>query len=108
MYASKPTPAPIVKGNSFGNFNCSRNRYEIDRMNMVLYASAIGSLMSVQVQVRTYPDVAHESEMFWQKSSPDIDHWNGVKNVLQFLQSIIGLMLSKKEQVLSNSGGYKC
>ena len=84
MHASKPTPAPIVKGNRFGNFQCSRNRYEIDQMNMVPYASAVGSLMSVQVQVRTYPDVVYVSGIFWQKSSPDIDHWNGVENVLQF------------------------
>ena len=63
MHASKPTPAPIVKGNRFENFKCSRNQYEIDQMNMVPYASAIESLMSVQV--RTYPDVAHVSEMFW-------------------------------------------
>ena len=55
-------PAPIVKGNRFGNFQCFRNRYEIDRMNMVPYASTIESLMSVQV--RTYPDVAHISRMF--------------------------------------------
>ena len=57
MHASKPTPARIVKGNRFENFKCSRNRYEIDQMNMIPYASAVGSLMSVQVQVRTYPDV---------------------------------------------------
>ena len=62
MHVSKPTPAPIVKGNRFGNFQCFRNRYEIDQMNMVSYASAVGSLMSVQV--RTYPDVAHVSMMF--------------------------------------------
>ena len=41
MHASKPTPAPTVKGNRFENFKCSRNLYEIDQMNMVLYASAI-------------------------------------------------------------------
>ena len=57
-------PAPIVKGNSFGNLQCSRNRYEIDQMNMVPYASAVGSLMSVQVQVRTYPDVVYVSGIF--------------------------------------------
>ena len=57
MHASKPTPAPIVKSNRFGNFKCSRNRYETDQMNMVSYASAVGSLMSVQVQVRAYTDV---------------------------------------------------
>ena len=99
-------PASIVNDNRFGNFQCSRNRYEIDQMNVVPYVSTIGSLMNIQV--RTYTDVAYISGIFWQKSSPDIDHWNGVKNVLQFLQSIIGLMLSKKEQVLSNSCGYKC
>ena len=57
MHASKPTPAPIVKGNRFGNSKCSRNRYEIDQMNMVTYTSAVESLMSVQIQVRTYPNV---------------------------------------------------
>ena len=74
MHTSKPTPAPIVKGNRFGNFQCSRNRYEINQMNMVPYASAVGSLMSVQAQVRTYPDVVYVSGIFWQKSSPDIDN----------------------------------
>ena len=86
MHASKPTPAPIVKGNRFGNFQCSRNRYEIDQMNMVSYASAVGSLMNVQV--RTYLDVAYVSRIFWQKSSLDIDNWNGVKNVLQFCNTL--------------------
>ena len=84
MHASKPTSAPIVKGNRFGNFKCPRNRYKIDQMNMVPYALVVGSLMSVQVQVRTYPDVVYVFGIFWQKSSPDIDHWNGVENVLQF------------------------
>ena len=80
MHASKPMPAPIVKGNRFRNFKCSSNRYEIDQKNTVPYASAIGILMSVQV--RTYPNVAYVSGIFWQKSNPDIDHWNVVKNVL--------------------------
>jgi hypothetical protein len=62
----------------------------------VLYASVVGSLMSTQI--RSYPDIVHVSGLFWQKSSPDIDNWNGVKN--------ISLMLRKKEQVLSSSCGY--
>ena len=41
-------------------------------MSMVPYASAVGSLMNVQV--KTYLDVAYISRIFWQKSSPDIDH----------------------------------
>ena len=76
MHASKPTSASIVKGNRFGNFEYFRNRNEIDQMNMVPYASAVGSLMCVQVQVRTYPDVVYVSRIFWQKSSSDIDNWN--------------------------------
>ena len=64
MHVSKPTPAPIVMGNRFGNFKCSRNRYDIDQMNMVSYASAVGSLMSVQVQVRTYPDEVYVFVIF--------------------------------------------
>jgi hypothetical protein len=62
----------------------------------VLYALAVGSLMSTQI--RSYPDIVYVSELFWQKSSPDMDHWNGVKDV--------GLMLRKKEQVLSSRCGY--
>jgi hypothetical protein len=62
----------------------------------VLYASAVVSLLSTQI--RSYPGIVYVSGLFWQKSSPDIDHWNGVKNV--------GLMLRKKEQVLSSSCGY--
>jgi hypothetical protein len=40
MYACKPSPAPIVKGDSFGEFQCPRNQYMVDRMKVVLYASA--------------------------------------------------------------------
>ena len=43
MHANKPTPAPIVEGNRFGNFQCFKNRYEIDQMNMVPDASVVGS-----------------------------------------------------------------
>jgi hypothetical protein len=67
MHASRTMPAPIVKGNSFGNFQCSRNQYEINQMNTVQYASAVGSFMSAQAS--TYPNVVHVSGMFWQKSS---------------------------------------
>jgi hypothetical protein len=41
-------------------------------MNIVPYASAVGSFMSAQVS--NYPDVVHVSGLFWQKSSSDIDH----------------------------------
>ena len=43
MHACKPSPAPIVKGDRFGKFQCPRNQYEIDQMKTVPYASAVGS-----------------------------------------------------------------
>ena len=68
MHASKPMPGPIVKGNRFVNFKCFRNRYKIDQKNMVPYALAVGSLMCVQVQVRTYTNVVYVSGYFGRSS----------------------------------------
>ena len=46
---------------------------------------------------RIYPDIVQVSGVFWQKSSPAIDHWNGVIECFAILQNIVSLMLSKKE-----------
>ena len=56
MHVSKLTPAPIVKGDSSGKFQCPKNQYEIDQMKAVPYASAVGSLQYAQVCTR--PDLA--------------------------------------------------
>jgi hypothetical protein len=56
MHACKPSFAPIVKGDSFGEFQCLKNQYEIDQIKVVPYASAIGSLQYAQVYTR--PDLA--------------------------------------------------
>ena len=56
MHACKPSPAPIVKGDSFRKFQCPRNQYEIDRMKAVPYASVVRSLQYAQVCTR--PDLA--------------------------------------------------
>jgi hypothetical protein len=44
MHKSNATPAPIVKGDSFGEFQCPKNQYEIDQMKEVPYALVVGSL----------------------------------------------------------------
>jgi hypothetical protein len=41
---SNATPAPIVKGESFGKFQYPKKQYEIDQMKAVPYASAVGNL----------------------------------------------------------------
>ena len=39
LHASKPTPASIVKDDSYGNFQCPRDQYKIDRKKPVPCAS---------------------------------------------------------------------
>ena len=52
MQNYKPSPAPIVKCDRFGEFQYPRNQYEIDQMKVVPYASAVGSLQYAQLCTR--------------------------------------------------------
>ena len=73
MHASKPTPAPIVKGDSFGKFQCPKNQYEIDQMKVVPYASAIGNLQYAQVCTR--PDLVFVTGVLGRfQNNPGIEH----------------------------------
>jgi hypothetical protein len=56
MHKCSPSPAPIVKGDRYGDFQCPKNQYELNQMKAVPYASAIGSLQYAQVCTR--PDLA--------------------------------------------------
>ena len=49
MHKYSPSPAPIVKGDRYGDFQCPRNQYEIDQMKTVPYTLDIGSLQYAQV-----------------------------------------------------------
>lgn len=80
-------PALKVKGNSIGNFripgtdirSIERNRFQVLQLLKLKECSS----------KRTYPDVAQVFGMFWQKPSPEIDHWIGVKNDLHFARELI-------------------
>ena len=52
MHKSKPTPAPIVMGDSFGKHQCPKNKYELEQMKAVPYALTVGSLQYAQVCTR--------------------------------------------------------
>ena len=56
MHACKPSLAPIVKGDSFEEFQCPRNQYEIDQMKAITYSSTVRSLQYAQACTR--PDLA--------------------------------------------------
>jgi hypothetical protein len=74
MHICKPSPAPIVKGDRFGEFQCPRNQYKIDRIKAVPYASAVESLQYAQVCTRL--DLAFVTGLLGRfQSNPRIEHW---------------------------------
>jgi hypothetical protein len=44
MHKCSASPAPIVKGDRYEEFQYPKNQYKIDQMKMVSYASSVGSL----------------------------------------------------------------
>ena len=93
MHKCSGSPAPIVKGDKFGTFQCPRNQYETDQMKSVPYASAVGSIMYAQVCTR--PDLAFVIGMLGRyQSNPGPDHWKAVKKVLRYMQATTHFMLT--------------
>jgi hypothetical protein len=92
MHKCSISPAPIVKGDRYGDFQCPKNQYEIDQMKMVPYASVVGSLQYAQVCTR--PDIAYVTGLLGGfQSNPGPEYWKLVKKVLCYLQGTKGLML---------------
>jgi hypothetical protein len=81
MHKCSASPAPMVKGDKYGDFQCPRNQYELDQMKVVLYASAVGSLQYAQVCTR--PNLAFVTGL--------------TKKVLRYLQGTKGLMLTYRK-----------
>jgi hypothetical protein len=99
MHRCSASPAPIVKGDRYGEFQCPKNQYEIEQMKRVSYASAVGSLQ--YAQVRTRPDLAFVTGLLDRfQSNPGPEHWKLIKKVLHYLQGIKGLMLTYRKQNL--------
>ena len=65
-------------------------------MKNIPYASAVGSLMYVQVCTR--PDIAFAVGMLGRyQSNPSIDHWKASKKVMRYLQGTKDYMLMYKQ-----------
>jgi hypothetical protein len=96
MHKCSASPAPIVKGDRYGEFQYPKNQYEVDQMKMVLYASAVGSLQYAQVCTR--PDIAYVTRLLGRfQSNPAPEHWKLVKKVLRYLQQTKGLILTYRK-----------
>jgi hypothetical protein len=73
MHKCSASPAPIVKGDRYGEFQCPKTQYEIDQIKMVPYASAVGSLQYAQVCTR--PDIAYVTGLLGRfQSNPKTEH----------------------------------
>ncbi|XP_068641915.1 secreted RxLR effector protein 161-like [Aristolochia californica] len=85
MKDCSPSVAPIVKDDRFNLNQCPKNDFEREQMKDIPYASAVGSLMYVQVCTR--PDIAFAVGMLGQyQSNPGLDHWRALKKVMKYLQ----------------------
>lgn len=105
MHKCSDSPAPIVKSDKFGTFQCPRNQYETDQMKSVPYASVVGSIMYAQVCTR--PDLAFVTGMLGRyQSNPGPDHWKAVKKVLRYMQATKNFMLTYKNSDNLEVVGY--
>ncbi|XP_071927604.1 secreted RxLR effector protein 161-like [Coffea arabica] len=78
---------PVVKGDKFSLEQCPKNAFEEKEMQKIPYASAVGSLM--HVQVCTSPNIAYITGMLGRYlSNSELDHWKATKRVLRYLQKI--------------------
>jgi hypothetical protein len=93
MYKCSTTPAPVVKGDKLGTFQCPKNKYESDQMKSIPYASAVESLMYAQVCTR--PDIAFIIGLLGKfQTNPGLKHWEAIKKVLRYLEGTKNIMLT--------------
>ena len=105
MHACNPTPAPIVKGDKYGKFQCPKNQYERERMKAVPYASVVGSLQYAQVCTR--PDLAFVTGVLGRfQDKPGTKHWELGKKALRYVQGTKGLMLVYRRSDSLEIKGY--
>jgi hypothetical protein len=105
MHTSKATPTSIVKGDSFGEFQCPKNQYELDQMKAVPYASAVRSLQYAQVCTR--PDLAFITGVLGRyQDNPGIEHWKMAKKAMRYVQGTKHCMLTYRSSDCLEIKGY--
>ena len=105
MHNCSASPAPIMKGDKYGKFQCPKNEYEAAQMKSIPYASAVGSIMYAQVCTR--PDLAFVTGMLGRyQSNPGLEHWKLAKKTLRYLQGTKDLMLTYRKSENLEVVGY--
>lgn len=105
MQNSKPIDTPVAKGDKFSLKQCPKGELEIQEMQKIPYASAVGSLMYAQVCTR--PDISFIVGMLGRYlHNPGMDHWKAAKRVLRYLQRTRGHMLTYRRSDQLEIIGY--
>ena len=96
MHDCKLGDTPVAKGDKFSLSQCPKNNFEIQEMQQIPYASAIGSLMYAQVCTRQ--DIVYIVGMLGRYlSNPGKDHWIATKRVMRYLQRTKDYMLTYRK-----------
>jgi hypothetical protein len=105
MHKCSTMPAPVVKGNKLGTFQCPKNKYESDQMKSIPYAHVVGSLMYAQVCTR--PGIVFVTGLLGRfQTNPESKHWETIKKVLRYLQGTKNIMLTYRKSNELKFVGY--
>ena len=105
MQKCKSGNTPVAKGDKFSLKQCPKGNLEIQEMQKIPYASAIGSLMYAQVCTR--PDIAYIVGVLGRYvSNPGMDHWKAAKRVMRYLKRTKYYMLTYKRLDQLDFAGY--
>ena len=82
MEQSKPGFIPMSQGITFSKAMCPKTQAEREKMGLIPYASAIGSIMYAMLCTR--PDVSYALSVTSRyQSNPGESHWMAVKTILK-------------------------
>jgi len=85
MQECKSGDTPVAKGDTFSLKQCPKGNLEIQEMQKILFASAIGRLM--YAQVCTCPDIAYIVGVLGRYlSNAGMDRWKSVERVMRYLK----------------------
>ncbi|KAL9268686.1 Retrovirus-related Pol polyprotein from transposon TNT 1-94-like protein, partial [Drosera capensis] len=105
MQNSKPGNTPVAKGDKFSLNQCPKGNLEIQEMQEVPYASAVGSLMYAQVCTR--PDIAYIVGVLGRYlSNLGMDHWKAAKRMMRYLKRTKDHMLTYRRSDHLEIVGY--
>ena len=85
MDQSKKGFLPVLQGVQLSTAQCPTTAEDIEKMSVIPYASAIGSIMYAMLCTR--PDVNLAVSLVGRyQSNPGMEHWTAVKNILKYLK----------------------